>query len=308
MKKISIFYVLLLFIFCACEDSSDYGNVEPNQGLTTQILEEVNVVLDGQETSVFLDDKGEIYVEDKGVLKALKEFSEGGSPGFYMSGEFEGIAVFSSEKKLKEFLNAPEKMMGLTSKMHELNPIKEDEISTKGSTNMAASTLVPSVTIATAHSLGGYDFTTSLESPYYGSTPYANAHLRCNQYETDCINFNDDISSLKVVNATACFYEGSFEVRDHWLYINALNKVITVPNLQDVKLDENCNIACQSFNDKITSFWADANFRSEVYDYYFDTGYFDCGHNYNDPACGSGGGGSGGGGGTRPGPGNGGIQ
>lgn len=284
MTKKLIFYSVLFFILCGCENDSDYGEVETAPIIAIQNLEELNVVLDGEQTTMFTDPQGKLYIESDGELKTIEEFSEDGHPGLYLSGDFEGPAVFSSQKKLKEFLDTPKKLSDLTSKMRVLNPINENQFVSKASDNLTASTLFPSFKVATAHSLGGFVFSKNLiTSPI--SLPYANAHLRCNQYETNCMDFNDDISSLRVVDAVACFYEGSFENTGWWLYINAINTVVEVTNLQNVKLNPNCYSFCKSFNDRITSFWVDPNYTTTIDPSGYGPGYTACGHNYDDPMC-----------------------
>ena len=107
--------------------------------------------------------------------------------------------------------------------MSALNPTKGDVVEVeKGSSALSA--ITPKFTIASSHSLGGFVFSKILRNAFFPTNRvwYSNPHLRCNQFETGCINFNDIISSVKVENAMAEFYKGSFTFITYLLMLLSL--------------------------------------------------------------------------------------
>lgn len=277
MKNVLIICCIAVFTFCSCDSGSsepDSSEFETNfeQGPELTDLVESTVLLDGEEITIYTDeDKGELLSMKDGELVNVEQLSESGNLGFYASPDFEGFVMFSTREKLNEILKVPSKVDKLHQKMSALNPTKGDVIELeKGSSALAA--ITPKFTIASGSNLGGFVF--SKNTPTLVITWYSNPHLRCNQFETGCINFNDNISSVKVENAIAEFYKGSFTSSGSWLYINAFGGIY-----------QNNNLSAAGFNDNITSFWVDSQSRASGNRIGMLTSLANCGHNYNDPAC-----------------------
>lgn len=283
-KKFLIICCVAVIGFYACEpNSSEVGEPDSSELgkdglLDSQLanLEKKTVLFDGQEIFVYEDKESkQKFLIQEGGLISFEELIDKGNIGFYLSADFEGYALFSSKERLNDILQSSDKLNTFNQKMNVINPVKKVSQETdKGASTLSSN---PKVTIATAHSLGGDQFTDYL-LPWWGGDPlvaaYSNPHLRCNQYETDCIDFNDKISSIHIVDVVAEFYSGSFQNFGSWLYLNALGGETYISNLAHI-----------GWNDKITAFWADINFRvsTDISGLLTDLG--SCSHNYNDPQC-----------------------
>ncbi len=297
-----LFLFLGIFTFLiSCEDETDPLQADESSGPE---FVESTIVVDGREFLIEMDMRGEepLIVQSDDFI-ALDELINGKELTYYVSADFDGFAVFSSSEKLNETLSDNKKLADFNDKMISL--YGTNQFSSKSSGITSRST--PSFTIAKDLGLKGTKFTRS----NFGT--YANPHLRCNQYETGCSNYNDKITSIEVVNAVAEFYSGSFRSKGSRLYVNALNGRTYIGTLKDYRLqytefrnnsfqhgDNTCRLwtspFCKSWNDKITSFWASQSYRASGNNPNSILSQ-DCSHNYSDPSCSSGGGGGGGSGG-----------
>nr|WP_299174446.1 hypothetical protein [uncultured Allomuricauda sp.] len=278
MKKFLIIISIATLTFFSCESESSNSDLPESetsieQGPELANLEKSTVLFDGQEITIYMDkEKGEFFSIKNGQLVNIDQLSESGSLGFYVSADFDGFALFSSRVKLDEVLESTDKLLELNQKVNLINGTKSDYVtSEKGSSALAASS--GSFDVATSSGLGGFRFG-SLLNIFGFPSRYGNPHLRCNQYETGCYNYNDRISSIRLTNAYAEFYTGSFQGFGNWLYINSSNGTYYNSNLSSI-----------GWNDKITAFWVDHFFRASRNITGLPTQLASCSHNYNDPAC-----------------------
>lgn len=271
-----------MIIFFSCQDEEILNpSFSDETSLELELTQSI-AYIDGVRTTVYSEKpSGKFMVLNGDDYVDLSTFYDNEQLVYYINGELKDFLIFTSKDKMKSFIENPVQYSELLDRIKALDPLMIKEVD-KGATADASG---PSFTIATAHSLGGYTFTKSF------SYLYVNPHLRCNQYETNCINFNDEISSFKVTNAYIEFYPGSFSNTGGLVFADARGTTIQANYLHE-------------WNDVITSFWATSSSEEDVpsialniwSDYLYN-----CPHDYSDPACGSGGGGG-------PGPGNGGIQ
>ena len=267
MKKKLIFLVGIALSFCfSCEDDESLNsNLGPE---TSENLVELTMYVDGEKTSVHKNlASGNLFVLKGDDYVALSELSDDGQIVYYINAELKDFLIFTSKAKMQSIIDNSDQYAKLRDNIKVDDPSFIKDIPTKGA---SVNSGTPSVTIATAHSFGGFTFTKSL--PY--SSTYGNPQLRCNQYETDCINFNDQISSLKVTQGVyAEFYKGSFDNTGSQLFVDGRINAIQVNNLQDI-----------GWNDQITSFWATSSGSTTVFLSLFP-GLYGCSHNYDDPSC-----------------------
>ncbi len=268
MKKLFIFYGFITLVFFSCESSSEESESEVLQifpNLTE--LVESKTLFDGEEITIYTDiDNGELFTMKDEELVDIEQLSDSGQLIFYFNAEFSDYLIFTSKDKMRSTIENSNTYSELVDKVKNLDPSMIRTTSLKSASANASS---PSVTIATAHSFGGQTFTKTLPYP----TRYGNPHLRCNQYETNCIDFNDKISSIKISQGVfAEFYTGSFlNTEQNHLYLDGGNGAVQITNLSGV------------WNDRITSFWASTASTYESLTFF--PGLRTCGHNYNDPSC-----------------------
>ncbi len=261
MKKTFLAYSIAIIGFCSCEDDQSL-NSEVNEEVSTKLIERT-LYVDGESITAFTDESGsDLMVLQDEVYVPLAEVKGNEQLIYYRNGELEDYLIFTSKDKMLSIVENPDEYSKLVDKIKSEDPSMIKTISTKGASANAGS---PSFTIATAHNLGGYTFTKALPYP----SRYGNPHLRCNQYETGCINFNDEISSIKLSSGVSAeFYDGSFPSPGARIYLQG-------------PLQVNLN----RWNDRITSFWASTASTYETNLNIIFPGNTTCGHNYNDPQC-----------------------
>ena len=276
MRNFIVFGIMIMVCCLSCEsDFSENDNVDLQQSQLESFVKNT-VLFDGEEMTIYTDeDKGEIFTLQDGILINIDSLSENGDLGYYINVEYNGFAVFSTPEKLRIVVDTPDKLSILHQKMSSVFPLNENSLkSEKGFS--AQSYLTPKFTIASAYNLGGFVFNKILPNPNVNSiTWYSNAHLRCNQFETGCINFNDIISSIRLENCMAEFYSGSFQNEGSVLRVSALGG----------RVWENLRLNGIGWNDKITAFWVDQEYRSYLDRAGMSTFLANCGHNYQDPQC-----------------------
>ncbi|WP_437396864.1 hypothetical protein [Flagellimonas lutimaris] len=276
MKK--VFILLLGTILMLSCDVDQLSNSDFEDENSVELKGQIRYV-DGERITVYSDKTtDDLKILNGNDYVSLSDISGKGDLTFYLNGELNDFLIFTSKDKMINFIENPHRYNELMAKIKGLDPSMIREVDKGPSVDASG----PSFTIATAHSLGGYTFTKALPYP----SRYGNPHLRCNQYETGCINFNDEISSFRLsAGVSAEFYSGSFPSPGARVYAQG---PVQVNNLQD-----------SGWNDRITSFWASTASTYETNLNIIFPGNTTCGHNYDDPACGSSGGGGSGGGGIQ---------
>lgn len=239
-------------------------NQKPLENSSESTFEKTSSYVDGEKVEIYTNSSGDpMVLKDENYISLFK-LSDDGNLHYYINSELKDFLIFTSKDKVRGIIDNADVYSKIVGKIKNQDPSMIKTASTKGASANAGS---PSITIATSHSFGGYTFTKSSASLYYG-----NPHLRCNQFETDCIDFNDQISSIKITQGVyAEFYSGSFSNTGSLLYMDGRNGPIEVAFLPS------------SWNDRITSFWA-SSFTTSVSLNLFP-GLYGCTHNYDDPLC-----------------------
>ncbi|MDC6367443.1 MULTISPECIES: hypothetical protein [Flavobacteriaceae] len=263
MKKNLILLTCTIAIMglVSCENEQTLNNDIDN--VVSESLIERTLYVDGESVTAFTDESGsEPMVLQDGLYIPLSEVQGNEQLVYYLNAELEDYIFFTSKDKMLSIIEDTDQYSKLVDKIKKENPSMIKTISTKGASANSGS---PSFTIATASNLGGYTFTKALPYP----SRYGNPHLRCNQYETGCINFNDEISSVRLSGGVSAeFYDGSFPSPGARIYLQG-------------PLQVNLN----NWNDRITSFWASTASTYESNLNIIFPGNTTCGHNYNDPLC-----------------------